>query len=559
MKDSLPSIREIRRIVKKLAVEIGPRPPGSQEEKTAALWIGGELEKLGLPTVIESFETPASFCSESALTVAGKKFKSVPVQFSPAGKISGEIVFLGNEDMSGQIEFTPGAVGILMPMSGLLSRHKTVIDLEEKGLGALVVVSSMGDTVNGKIVREPGLRKMPVVSVTNDIAELLVKNAGKKAKLTVTAKSSVSPGSSQNVIATIKGTGPLWMVVCAHCDTAAATPGAMDNAGGVAVLMEVARQLQGMTPEATIHFVISGCEEYGTEYYTGRGMLDFFSRRRADLKNCICLVDIDEIGHKIGTPTLYVGGPRPFRETVKSEPALMRRLTVERWSSDGGDNGAAYQFGVPHVWYYDHSMNTYYHSPKDTIRHFDSSKAVVITKDLTCLVRRLSSCGMFIPFVRKGDLMVRPARYEDIPMILEITEKAFKPVSLARMRQDFFGKPLGGKEWNVYKKKDVEGFCRRNNYQIIVAEFAGKIVGYATWSFDQEQGIAEICNNAVHPEHQGRGIGKAMQTEIERRMREEGYTRFTVTTLSVDIPAQKLYEKLGYSRYAESIHYLRRD
>jgi hypothetical protein len=37
------------------------------------------------------------------------------------------------------------------------------------------------------------------------------------------------------------------------------------------------------------------------------------------------------------------------------------------------------------------------------------------------------------------------------------------------------------------------------------------------------------------------------------------FTRFTVSTLGTDLPAQKLYEKLGYTRYAETMHYLAGD
>jgi ribosomal protein S18 acetylase RimI-like enzyme len=83
-------------------------------------------------------------------------------------------------------------------------------------------------------------------------------------------------------------------------------------------------------------------------------------------------------------------------------------------------------------------------------------------------------------------------------------------------------------------------------------------VGYATYGFDEESGIAVIGNNAVHPAHQGKGIGSRLQREVDRRMHEEGYERFEVDTLSVDLGAQRMYEKLGYQRYAETYRYLRK-
>ena len=93
---------------------------------------------------------------------------------------------------------------------------------------------------------------------------------------------------------------------------------------------------------------------------------------------------------------------------------------------------------------------------------------------------------------------------------------------------------------------------------IIVCEKAGVVVGYATMLYNEETKIAEIGNNAVYPDYQGQGIGKAMQREIARRMQEDGFSRFTVQTLTCDIVAQKIYEKLGYERIASNIFYLKK-
>ena len=556
-KKRLSATGYIRRVVRKLSVDIGPRAPGSPAEREAALWIKNEFEAMGLPVEIHQFESPSCTCTGSKLTADGKTFHSTPLQFSPAGNVAGEFVFLGDEEMAATATFKPGALGMLMPVSGLFDRQCLVRELAEKGLGGLVVITPMTDTVNGKIVRDPTQKRMPLVTVNHDVAESLMKYVGRTAELSVTATPSVQDGISQNVVASIRGTGSHWMAVCAHYDTASASPGALDNGCGVAALLAVAKRLRGIAPKSTIHFVASGSEEYGGLDMTGRGMLSFFNQMRGDLENCVCLIDIDDIGHKIGTPICYAAGPKPFRETAASVPVTLRRLFKERWKFEGGDNGAAHQFGIPYVWFYDHSLKTYYHTPKDTIRHVDFEKAAVFVDDIETMARHLADLGPFSPYMRTESVTVRPARFEDIPLINDITEKAFEPVSLARMRQDFFGERLGGKNWSVYKCRDLEAFCRQRIYQVIVAESAGRVVGYATWLFDAEQGIAEIGNNAVHPEFQGKGIGKALQQEIERRMREEGFTRFTVNTLGVDIAAQKLYEKLGYTRYAESIYYLR--
>ncbi len=548
----------IRKVVRKLSVEIGPRAPGSLGEREAALWIKSEFDSMGLPAQIDQFASPSCGCVGSKLSAGGKIFRSTPLQFSPPGKIAGEFVFLGDEEMAAAAEVKPGSIGMLMPVAGLFDRQRLVRELAEKGLGGLVVITPMTDTVNGKIIRDPTQRRMPVVTVNHDVAESLTRHVGHIIELSVAAENNPHEGMSQNVVTTIKGTGSHWLAVCAHYDTASACPGALDNAGGVGALLAVAKRLRKTIPKATIHFVASGSEEYGGMDFTGRGMLRFFDRMRGDLENCVCLLDIDDIGHKVGTPIYYAAGPKSFRGTAASAPATLRRLFKDRWKFEGGDNGAAHQFGVPYVWFYDHSLKTFYHTPKDTIRHVDFKKAALFVDDIEVMARRLSDCAPFSPFSKTDSVTVRPARFEDIPAICGITEKAFEPVSLVRMRQDFFGERLGGKNWSEYKCRELEEFCRQRIYQVVAAEVAGHVVGYATWLFDAEQGIAEIGNNAVHPEFQGKGIGKALQKEVERRMREEGFTRFTVSTLGVDIPAQKLYEKLGYTRYAESMHYLRK-
>ena len=68
-----------------------------------------------------------------------------------------------------------------------------------------------------------------------------------------------------NVVATLDGGEPArpWVVVGAHFDTRAGSPGADDNASGVAAMLEVARLLAGgeAAPAATVQFVGFNLEE----------------------------------------------------------------------------------------------------------------------------------------------------------------------------------------------------------------------------------------------------------------------------------------------------------
>ncbi len=68
-----------------------------------------------------------------------------------------------------------------------------------------------------------------------------------------------------NVVATLAGTDPArpWVIVGAHFDSVARSPGADDNASGVAATLEVARLIaqRGERPAATLQFVGFNLEE----------------------------------------------------------------------------------------------------------------------------------------------------------------------------------------------------------------------------------------------------------------------------------------------------------
>ena len=86
----------------------------------------------------------------------------------------------------------------------------------------------------------------------------MVENAGEKAKLKIVTQRRASTGS--NVIGRW-GKGEKKILLCAHYDTKPGTPGAMDNAAGVAVLLLLARQLRKVKTKAAVELVACGGED----------------------------------------------------------------------------------------------------------------------------------------------------------------------------------------------------------------------------------------------------------------------------------------------------------
>ena len=106
-------------------------------------------------------------------------------------------------------------------------------------------------------------------------------------------------GRSWNVVARVPGGSKATpLLVGAHYDTVAGSPGANDNASGVGVLLELARRLEGSPEAASVTFVAFGAEEF--QPGTGRhhiGSEAYARTMRAPQRNALdAMVSVDMIG-----------------------------------------------------------------------------------------------------------------------------------------------------------------------------------------------------------------------------------------------------------------------
>jgi Zn-dependent M28 family amino/carboxypeptidase len=122
----------------------------------------------------------------------------------------------------------------------------------------------------------------------------------------------------RNIIATFRGCGHQdeRVVVMAHYDTVAGTPGADDNASGVAVLLETAELLAQYRFERTIQFVGVSLEENANENEAGTGTrgsraLAAHARENAwNIAGVVVLESVAYAGDKV-VQTMPAGVPVP--------------------------------------------------------------------------------------------------------------------------------------------------------------------------------------------------------------------------------------------------------
>jgi [ribosomal protein S18]-alanine N-acetyltransferase len=91
---------------------------------------------------------------------------------------------------------------------------------------------------------------------------------------------------------------------------------------------------------------------------------------------------------------------------------------------------------------------------------------------------------------------------------------------------------------------------RAATIDMLVAEDQGAIVGYAMAHRRRDSDVARLTSIAIIPRMAGRGIGRQLLASMEETARRHGAARLRLEVRADNIPAQKLYDRAGYRRFA---------
>jgi Zn-dependent M28 family amino/carboxypeptidase len=111
-------------------------------------------------------------------------------------------------------------------------------------------------------------------------------------------------GTSHNLEVIVPGRDPTLpaIVVGAHYDSYAATPGADDNASGVAALLEIARSFAGASPRRTIRLVCFANEEPPYFQCPGMGSLEYARALQGEGVALHGMISLESIGYYDASP-----------------------------------------------------------------------------------------------------------------------------------------------------------------------------------------------------------------------------------------------------------------
>lgn len=149
----------------------------------------------------------------------------------------------------------------------------------------------------------------------------------------------------------------------------------------------------------------------------------------------------------------------------------------------------------------------------------------------------------------------------DLPALNEIRQAAFKPVF--QSFRTIVGKEIAAVALANAEKEQGEFFEKMcapdSSHTIFVAEIGGRIVGFCSVSFDDDLKVGEIDLAAVHPDHDGKGVGAMMFEHGLELMREAGMKAAAVGTGGdpSHAPARRAYEKVGFTVEIPGVHLYR--
>lgn len=160
---------------------------------------------------------------------------------------------------------------------------------------------------------EDGDLDIPNAYVTDAEGERLLSLGASRARLSITSERV--PAVADHVVATLPGTGEGRILVTAHIDSRRGSPGALDNATGVATLLEVARLLAGdYTGVASVEFVPFN----GEDDYANPGELQWIAENEGRFDEIVLAINVDDSGQLgAGNSVSFYGCPEPIERAVR--------------------------------------------------------------------------------------------------------------------------------------------------------------------------------------------------------------------------------------------------
>ncbi|MGD8777826.1 MAG: M28 family peptidase [Ignavibacteria bacterium] len=275
------------------------------------------------------------------------------------------------------------------------AEHQKIITfLEKSEAQAIICATGRNAGLAGGVypfpLIEDGDFDIPSVYMIEEVGEKIIANNGKKASLKSISKRI--PAKAYNVLARKGNNDSKRIVITAHIDAKKGTPGALDNASGVIVLLLLADLLKNYTNNVLIEIVALN----GEDYYGVPGQMNYIAANKNRFGNITLNINIDGAGYKEGKSAIsFYNVPISIKEKIYS---IMEKYDGIK---EGGqwpqsDHSIFVQYGRPAIavsseWFIENiNSQKITHTEKDVPSLIDCSKLVEISQALAKIVFEIS-------------------------------------------------------------------------------------------------------------------------------------------------------------------------
>ena len=339
--------------VRVLSVGIGPRVSGSQEARETVAYIAEAFRSYGYTVEVMELTYETRF-RQATVTVGGETIEGIALngEATSARSAEGRAVdggLTGNDSFSGAIPV--GSRSTSRPQDAMM-----YMAAARNGAAGLVIVNHEPWRLAGFPI--PARDAIPVVLVAHTEAERFSRAIAEGAPFSI----EIGPARpvAMNVIARPGADARCDILAGGHHDTVSASPGAVDNASGVAIILELARAFAADGLDEGLCFVTFGAEESGL---FGSRALARSLAENGELPEVMVNFDVTARGDAIEV----IGTQALVERTV----ALLEGERFPAYASAlpegyGSDHSSFADVGVPVLFFSDGDVSLI-HTPADVI------------------------------------------------------------------------------------------------------------------------------------------------------------------------------------------------
>ncbi len=395
--------------LKKLCNEIVDRSVGNEGNRKATFFFEEILSSFGWNIESQEFDAIDWENDGAFLQIKNPiEILDIPILVSPYSlgcNVQGKLISISNikdlekAEIKDCIILLHGEIAKeqLMPKNFVFynpEEHQKIIALLEKGQpNAIICATGRNAELAGGVypfpLIEDGDFNIPSVFMTEEDGIRLLGYLNKE--IFLSSKSKRISGKGYNVIGKKGKQTNQRIVITAHIDAKKGTPGAIDNATGIVILLLVAEILKDYDKNNVIELVALN----GEDYYAVPGQMLYINKNQNLFHEIFLNINIDGAGYKEGKSAISFYNFS--EEMIQRAKQLLENFSgiVEGNQWPQGDHSIFVQYGRPAIalsskWFTDNiNCQTITHTPKDTIEIVDCNKLVEIAQAISYFVLKI--------------------------------------------------------------------------------------------------------------------------------------------------------------------------